>query len=600
MAERSREKRAEAERRLRLGREELIARGVEPQHADEALALADGSIVRAEAELHVAFDRYRTEEERSASSGWRVPAETVEHSLASASLVLFGISPWLGGEPKLALEALHNARVGGVRLEAAVHAIVEIRRAEFAQECSQRLDAAIASGGVAEGSSRSAAASEEVPDAEEWPTPLCCRTHHLELQSLAAERSRGPALSPSEASELKQLHAASDGDAWLVLVGGEHGGIMRADARATRPGPFLAGHCSLEWVGFAYSRLKKFFGRDRIIVIAQLAETLEWLREASVDEASAARLAGRPSLLAMLRRRSQVMQDACKELLEDGGADYDGIDVNASTLLRVLKGDPSGKGRCVPQHAVGSTMLVLVSHGHAHPAGPSTTSHEWYMHFPHPVPVEADNLYDFVSHQGFEDVDPHPEWDWGAPKYRWKLYSQILFQAHHTVLQRSPRRRLVLFHQFCLSGGAANFMRQRSYQTYCGTKRWPVFAIVTAGRFEAALGNFVGLWIDELVSALDEGGSRTLGDVYKAAEQRYWGASPDVRASNAAVAAQRADARHAESPLASSMELTDAGSPELEETEPSTVGTVGRVAGFDATSGESMENVPVGRVTNIV
>jgi len=48
---------------------------------------------------------------------------------------------------------------------------------------------------------------------------------------------------------------------------------------------------------------------------------------------------------------------------------------------------------------------------------------------PYPVPDSDATLYDVVSHEGFHDVDPHPDWDWGAPKHRWRLYSQMLFQA---------------------------------------------------------------------------------------------------------------------------------------------------------------------------
>ena len=52
-----------------------------------------------------------------------------------------------------------------------------------------------------------------------------------------------------------------------------------------------------------------------------------------------------------------------------------------------------------------------------------------HMLRPYPVPESDATLYDVVSHQGFHEVDPHPDWDWGAPKHRWMLYSQMLFQA---------------------------------------------------------------------------------------------------------------------------------------------------------------------------
>jgi len=371
----------------------------------------------------------------------------------------------------------------------------------------------------------------------EWPNPRCCRTHTLDFRS----RGHGPPLDASEAEELAQLHAASYGDSWLVLVGGEHGGIMRDSADGSRPGPYLAGHCSLHWMGITYDRLVKFFGRSRTIVVAQLAETLDWLRAAAADEHSAARMTGRPSLLPMLRQKLADAEEVCAGLLADGGADYDGPEVNCATVLRVLRGESSENGaRVVPQRGVRSVVLVMVSHGHAHRATPSARHHEWYMHFPHPVGAEDDHLYDVVSHTGFDNVDPHPKWDWGAPKRRWKLYSQMLFQAHHEVLQRAPRRRLVLFHQFCLSGGAAEFMRKNVYHTYFGTHLWPVLAITTAGRFEPALGNFVDLWTQELNTALSGGGDRPLGEVYATAQERYWDANPGLRSQNAKIAEEKA------------------------------------------------------------
>eukprot|EP00927_Polykrikos_kofoidii_P026221 TRINITY_DN23399_c0_g1_i1.p1 TRINITY_DN23399_c0_g1~~TRINITY_DN23399_c0_g1_i1.p1 ORF type:complete len:507 (+),score=64.64 TRINITY_DN23399_c0_g1_i1:98-1618(+) len=436
-------------------------------------------------------------------------------------------------------------------------------------------------------------------DVAHCQTPRCCRVHRLEHQFIKADlsttteqplnsSSRVTKLLPAEVSDLQNLHEASRGGSWLVLVGGEHGGLMRPDANNTRPGPYLAGHCSLQWVGITYSRLVRFFGRDRVIVIAQLAETLDWLRAASASEAAAERLAGRASLLPMLRRRLADTERDCAQLIAEGGADYDRNDVNAATVLRVLTGDASpsplfpGRSvteeapadpRVVPKLGVGAVVVVFVSHGNVHPAGEKSANHEWYLHLPHPVAPEEDSLYDVVSHHGFDSTDPFPEWDWGGPKFRWKLYSQMLFRAYHSVLERTPRRRLVLLHQFCLSGGAIEFMRRPAYRTYCGTELWPIYAIVTAGRFEPALGDFVGFWTNEFSKALDEGGHRTLADVYASAERSYWEANKEMQKFNASVVLADAD-----------------------NTNPLTVGQVGSAAGIDAWAMRSMGEVPVGHL----
>lgn len=427
---------------------------------------------------------------------------------------------------------------------------------------------------------------KSAPTRERWPTPRCCRTHALEHRGFMSRVSCGPPLAPEDAVDLEALQTASKGEAWLVLIGGEHGGIMREDPKRTRPGPFLAGHCSMQWIGKAYDRLADFFGRERVIVIAQLAETLSWLREASASEDAAERLAGRASLLQMLRTRLAEVEHDCSRLISEGGADYDGADVNAATVLRVLRGDVRSGARVVPQSGVGSVVVIFISHGHAHPAGVGLKHHEWYLHFPHPVPMEEDHLYNVVSHSGFDQVDPHPEWNWGAPKYRWKLYSQMLFQAYHEVLQRAPRRRLVLFHQFCLSGGVANFMRHESYQAYCGTGRWPVFVMTTAGRFEPSLGNFVDFWTHEFVGAVLEGARRTLGDVYTAAEKAYWEANPDLLALNESAEAAKGS---------KALELGE----DIDDSEPTTVGTVSREAGWDWEFDLSMDDLPVGDVVNL-
>ena len=50
--------------------------------------------------------------------------------------------------------------------------------------------------------------------------------------------------------------------------------------------------------------------------------------------------------------------------------------VNPATVLEVLRGE---RPRSIPSR-VRSVLLLLVSHGHAHPAGPGTSHHEWYMH----------------------------------------------------------------------------------------------------------------------------------------------------------------------------------------------------------------------------
>ena len=182
--------------------------------------------------------------------------------------------------------------------------------------------------------------------------------------------------------------------------------------------------------------------------------------------------------------------------------------------------------------------------------------------------------------------DPHPDWDWGAPKHRWRLYSQMLFQAYHSVLEQSPQRRMVVFHQFCLSGGAVEFMRRPGYRRYFGTRYWPVFAVTTAGCFEPALGSFVGIWSEELQRGLELGGRQSLQDLQGQAESRYWEDNSGLKKENDRILASREDGGE-------SVDSTDG-------TVDGTVGSVGCESGFDSKSGQEMAALPISELVNFV
>lgn len=60
-------------------------------------------------------------------------------------------------------------------------------------------------------------------------------------------------------------------------------------------------------------------------------------------------------------------QEACDTLIHDGGADYDGADVNPQTLINVLSGVGDG-GRVVPVGGGSAVLVALYSHGWSHEA----------------------------------------------------------------------------------------------------------------------------------------------------------------------------------------------------------------------------------------
>jgi hypothetical protein len=134
------------------------------------------------------------------------------------------------------------------------------------------------------------------------------------------------------------LKNRKDERTWVVLVSGEHYGVTTG--RGT-----MGQHCSLVHVGEAYAKLVDHVGRENIIVIAQLQETLDWLQKAS--DTGIAPLTGslftkgqsieesKSAWAAKLRSTRQ----RCARLIADGGADYDFADVNPDTVLRVLRGE---------------------------------------------------------------------------------------------------------------------------------------------------------------------------------------------------------------------------------------------------------------------
>ncbi|CAK0865686.1 unnamed protein product [Prorocentrum cordatum] len=133
-----------AECRAEAARHELLARGVLPEHAEQALSLAGGSALRAEAVLRVALERYRQPGDRAADGGAGHTAAG-DFDMALASRVLYDISPWLGGQPCLALEALGLAAgdTSPGALERAVGAIAERQQHAFSNDVAARVDAAI-------------------------------------------------------------------------------------------------------------------------------------------------------------------------------------------------------------------------------------------------------------------------------------------------------------------------------------------------------------------------------------------------------------------------------------------------------------------------
>lgn len=128
------------------------------------------------------------------------------------------------------------------------------------------------------------------------------------------------------------------------------------------------------------------------------------------------------------------------------------------------------------------------------------------MHFPHPVPPEAEWMYDGVAYAGDKNVDT--EVPFGPRKFRWRLYSTMLFQALLQSFQKHPGRQWILLNQSCLSAGHARFLHHAPFVQHFGTQRWPVCLVSTAGPYETSIADFCKSRADVHVDRTQDGDER--------------------------------------------------------------------------------------------
>ena len=194
------------------------------------------------------------------------------------------------------------------------------------------------------------------------------------------------------------------------------------------------------------------------------------------------------------QERLDATRAACAALIARGGADYDGSDVNAGTVYKVLTGFGAEEGdRIVPRDgSCGALLFAVYSHGWSYAVGdeamqarlrsqyvcdtcrgkhtndPSTYDHqhessftrEWYVNMPYECPESMrDELYGGVATEGHAHA-------------HWFLYWQSLCKAYFKLVQADPERPVVALHNWCGSGGTLKFMERPGYQAYFGVKHW--------------------------------------------------------------------------------------------------------------------------------
>ena len=102
---------------------------------------------------------------------------------------------------------------------------------------------------------------------------------------------------------------------WCVLVAGEHHSILNT----------LGAHASINSIGKAFTLLRKYLPRNRIIVIAQLQECLAWHNQDIEAKVKGIEDPKRAEInRSMWREKKDVFLQSVGTLLSEGGADYDG------------------------------------------------------------------------------------------------------------------------------------------------------------------------------------------------------------------------------------------------------------------------------------
>jgi hypothetical protein len=186
--------------------------------------------------------------------------------------------------------------------------------------------------------------------------------------------------------------------AYCVLVAGEHWKLTTGERNMG------TNHCSLEHVGEAYDSLRENgVPRGRIIVVAQIEEARAWLRAAvTTGEPSCCSVQGeegRQRSRQIYASKLSELERRCGRIIAEGGADYDGEQVNPGTVVEILTAGLPGLAAAPPVQterteqrsnvpAGAGILLAIYSHGCSH----ETAAGGHYQRLIASVPCDVCNL----------------------------------------------------------------------------------------------------------------------------------------------------------------------------------------------------------------
>eukprot|EP00928_Gymnodinium_smaydae_P014067 TRINITY_DN15099_c1_g1_i2.p1 TRINITY_DN15099_c1_g1~~TRINITY_DN15099_c1_g1_i2.p1 ORF type:complete len:511 (-),score=65.21 TRINITY_DN15099_c1_g1_i2:137-1609(-) len=274
--------------------------------------------------------------------------------------------------------------------------------------------------------------------------------------------------------------SGSHSQATFVLIGGE-----AYEWQGVAPELREFEHTSVSFVGSAYASLRAAgVPRSNIVTIVQLQDYLNTLLQGEQGRFDV----GIPAKW-YAEQRARI-EGKCRRLLDEGGANYDGQDVNPSTVWSVLLGESSHlSGPVVPR--TGAIVFAIYSHGDSHPAIEGCDTAECFAHFPYPS-ARAD-IYENVATNGALSAGR------GKNRPQYYLYGTQLRSIFHKIFQAQPQRPVLGLLNYCLSGGNLEFMKRESVRRFLGVDAWPLFLVSSSqpGRDSMVAGMW-DAWFREL------------------------------------------------------------------------------------------------------